>query len=182
MDTIDWSSLQNLLSPSHPRLTRVLALLRAEVEMLELSKLWQFSPQLLSPQQVGVDGPVEVPLLEGEAGAEGLGVLEEEDGLGVEGLQGGEEDGAVLGEDLLAGGEGGGEPGHWHGALGGALVEVVRSVQPELGPLADQAAGQARQGEVGLSHSAEREVGGLLTIQNPTWNVTRLDTLRQTFL
>ena len=115
-----------------------------------------------------MDGPVQVPLLEGEAGAEGLGVLEEEDCLGVESLQGGQEDGAVLAEDLLAGGEGGGEPGHGHGALGGALVEMVRSVQPQLGPLAHQAARQSRQGEVGFAHSAESEVGGLLTIQNPT--------------
>ena len=45
-----------------------------------------------------MDGPVKVSLLESLAGAQTLGMLQEEDGLGVEGLQGGEEDGALLGE------------------------------------------------------------------------------------
>ena len=106
-----------------------------------------------------MDGPVEVPLLEAEAGAEGLGVLQEEHGLGVDSLQGGQQHGAVLGENLLAGGEGGGQTRHGHGAAGGTFVQVVRSVQPHLRPLAHQAPGEALQREVGLPHSTQSVVG-----------------------
>ena len=132
--------------------------------MSELSKLRQFPAQFLRAEQGVVDGPVEVSLLEGLAGAERLGVLQEEDGLGVEGLQGGEEDDALLSEHLLHRGVGGGQAGHSHGALGGTFSEMVRGVQPHLGPLGLQAGGQSLQGKVGLTHSAESEVAGVLTV------------------
>ena len=111
--------------------------------MSELSKLREFAPQFLRAEQRVVDGSVEVSLLEGLAGAERLGVLQEEHGLGVEGLQGGEEDGALLAEHLLYRGVGGGQSGHGHGALGGTFGEMVGSVQPHLGPLGLQAGGES---------------------------------------
>ena len=111
-----------------------------------------------------MDGPVVVSLLEGLAGAETLGVLQEEHRLGVERLQGGEQDGALLAEHLLHGGEGGGQAGHRDGALGGTFGEMVRSVQPHLGPLGLQAGGESLQGKVCLSHPAECEVTRVLTV------------------
>ena len=134
--------------------------------MLELGKLRQKSRQFLSSHQLGRGGALEVSLLEGHHGAEGLRVLEEEHRLGVQRLQGGHEGGALGVDDLLHGGQGCVEAREADGAGVRALVQVVWGIQSHGGPPGAQARGQPLQGVVGGAHAAQGEVTRVLSIKN----------------
>ena len=150
-----------------PELTHIVTLgLRAEEVMLELGKLGQKSRKFLSAHQVGCGGALEVPVLERHHGAQGLGVLQEEHRLGVQRLQGGQEGGALGGDDLLHGGQGRVEAREADGAGLRALVQVIRCLQPHGGPPGAQARGQPSQGVVGGARPAQGEVACVLSIKN----------------
>ena len=89
--------------------------------------------------------------------------------LGVERVEGGQQHGAVRGDDVLGGGERGVEAEHGEAAGGRAPGEVVRGVEPRRGPARHQARGQRGERRPGLHPPAQRVVAGVPAVQDPTW-------------